>query len=46
MQASKDVLGDFNFSRADHLWALKIPSYSIEGATVFYNFQLKDLITG
>lgn len=42
----KDVLGDFDFSRSDHLWSLTVPLYSHEGTVVFYHFHLKNLVTG
>jgi hypothetical protein len=42
---SKDVLGDYDFSRTDKFYLLKIPTYSIEGGTVYYEMFLKDLIT-
>lgn len=40
----KDVLGDYDFSRSDKLFALKVPAYKAENGTVFYEFMLKDLI--
>jgi hypothetical protein len=39
----KDVLGDYDFSRTDKFYLLKIPTYSIEGGVVFYEMFLKDL---
>lgn len=32
----KDFLGDYDFSRADKFYTLKIPTYSIEEGVVFY----------
>lgn len=39
----KDVLGDYDFSRTDKFYLLKIPTYSIEAGVVFYEMHLKDL---
>lgn len=39
----KDFLGDYDFSRADKFYTLKIPTYSIEEGVVFYQMNLKDL---
>lgn len=44
MDGEKDVFGDFDFSRSDKLYSLRIPTYSIENGTVFYQFHLRDLI--
>jgi hypothetical protein len=43
---SKDILGDFDLSRTDKFYVLKIPTYSIENGVVLYEMVLKDLITG
>lgn len=42
----KDVLGDFDFSRTDKFYNLKIPSYKIDAGVVFYEVSLKDLTNG
>lgn len=39
----KDVLGDYDFSRSDKFYVLKIPTYCIEDAVVLYEMHLKDL---
>lgn len=44
MEEHKDYFGEYDFSRSDKLYSLKIPTYSIENGTVFYQFHLKDLI--
>lgn len=41
---NQDVLGDFDFTRSDKLYSLKVPSYSVEKGIVYYQFQLRDLI--
>jgi hypothetical protein len=43
MGVKKDVLGDYDFSRSDKFYILKIPTYSIEDAVVLYEMHLKDL---
>ena len=42
----KDVLGDFDFSRTDKLFNLKVPSYKIDTGVVYYEMSLKDLTNG
>lgn len=42
---SKDVLGDYDFSRSDKFFTLKIPTYDIEDSVVYYYIELKDLTT-
>lgn len=39
----KDNSGDFDFSRADKFYSLRIPAYFIEESVVFYEIHLKDL---
>ena len=39
----KDTSGDFDFSRADKFYSLRIPAYFIEESVVFYEIHLKDL---
>ena len=40
---TKDNLGDFDFSRADKFYSLRIPAYFISESVVFYEIHLKDL---
>lgn len=42
----KDVLGDFDFSRTDKFFHLRVPAYFIENGVVFYEMNLKDLTNG
>ena len=37
-------MGDFDFSRSDKLYHLRVPAYSCENGVIFYEFDLKDLI--
>jgi pullulanase/glycogen debranching enzyme len=39
----KDVLGDYDFSRSDKFYLLRIPTYAIEEGVVLYEMHLKDL---
>ncbi len=41
---NRDVLGDFDFTRSDKLYTLRVPSFSVENGVVYYQFQLRDLI--
>ena len=41
-----DVLGDFDFSRTDKFFNLRVPSYIIDAGVVFYEMNLKDLTNG
>lgn len=40
----KDVLGDYDFSRSDKLFILKVPSYQLQDGVPYYEFNLRDLI--
>jgi len=42
---NKDFLGNYDFSRTDKFFSLKIPLYHIEDGVVYYEINLKDLIT-
>ena len=42
---TKDVLGDYDFSRSDKFFSLKIPTYEVEDSVVYYYIELKDLTT-
>jgi hypothetical protein len=42
---NKDFLGDYDLSRTDKYYSVKIPSYSMETGVVLYEIVLKDLIT-
>lgn len=41
---NRDVLGDFDFTRSDKLYTLRVPASSVENGVVYYQFQLRDLI--
>lgn len=41
---SKDILGDYDFSRSDKLFILKVPTFKIEDGVAYYEFNLRDLI--
>jgi hypothetical protein len=41
---NKDILGDYDFSRSDKLFILKVPSFKLEDGIAYYEFSLKDLI--
>lgn len=39
----KDVLGDYDFSRSDKFYLLRIPTFVIDKGVVLYEMHLKDL---
>lgn len=41
---TRDVLGDYDFSRSDRLFVLTVPSFKMEDGVAYYEFNLKDLI--
>ncbi len=43
MLGKKDVLGDYDFSRSDKFYLLRIPTYVMEDGVVLYEMHLKDL---
>jgi hypothetical protein len=44
LAANKDILGDYDFSRSDKLFLLKVPASKIEDGVAYYEFNLRDLI--
>lgn len=42
---SQDFLGSYDLSRTDKLFCLKIPFYHLEYGVVYYEINLKDLVT-
>lgn len=44
MKETKDFLGDYDFTRSDKFYQLKIPTYQIEEGVVFYEISLRDLV--
>ena len=43
LNRNKDVLGDYDFSRSDKFYLLRIPTYVVEDGVVLYEMHLKDL---
>lgn len=41
---NKDFIGDYDLSRTDKRFCIKIPRYSMEDGVVLYEIVLKDLV--
>ena len=39
-----DIIGDFDLSRSDKRYLVKIPSYKMQDTTPYYEIHLKDLV--